>query len=44
MNYQLSKKLGKNIPEANNSKGFFKSTKNLGMNKNSNNNFNKIRF
>jgi len=31
MNNQLSKKLGKNFPEANNSKGFFKSVKNLGI-------------
>ena len=30
MNNQLGKKIGKNFPEANNSKGFFKSIKNIG--------------
>jgi hypothetical protein len=31
MNNLLVKKLGKNLPEANNSKGFFKSMKNIGI-------------
>lgn len=30
MNNLLGKKLGKNLSEANNSKGFFKSVKNIG--------------